>query len=61
MTKLKFLISEEVYVRSIGRSGNIVVSCDSSRTPVMYLVEFSYPYGRGIYSEDDLRSNKGSD
>ncbi len=57
-TKNKFLIGEEVYVRSIGRSGHIIVACDTSQTPVMYLVEFSYPYGRGVYSQDNLRGNE---
>jgi len=53
----KLAVGSEVYVRSIGRSGNIVVACDTSETPIKYLVEFSYPYGRGVFSQDDLRAN----
>ena len=54
---MKFPPGNEVYVKSIGRSGHIVVSCDKSTTPIMYLIEFSYPYGRAVFPENDLRGN----
>lgn len=54
--KEKLAVGSEVYVKSIGRSGHIVVVCDTSEIPTKYLVEFSYPYARSVFSQDDLRS-----
>lgn len=51
----RYYPGDEVYVRSLNRTGNVVVALDVLKIPIQYLVEFSYPQAQETFPDYDLR------